>query len=206
MEWSFVAPFSGHPQRMNFSVSSDTLSALGRAVHDVGVGAIIGGNLFARVGLHPAVGKLSDPRERGVVVNESWRRFGTVNALALTAIVSGWAGARLDEASNPMLSPRERPLAAAKDAAVVATTLTGIASGLAGVNFSRMEPGGAVPLEDGDTAAKQATDPEQESKRFLNAVGSLNLASAIALASINAALAQTNFRRPPARRLLRRRY
>ena len=43
-------------------------------------------------------------------------------------------------------------------------------------------------------------------KKFLNVVGSLNLASAAALVGVNAALAQANFRRPPARRLLRRRY
>ena len=191
---------------MNPSVSSDALSSLGRAAHDVGVGAIIGGNLFARVGLHPAVGELSDPRERGMVVNESWRRFGVVNGLALTAIVGGWAGARLDESSNRMLSIRERPLAAAKDLAVVATALTGIAAAASGMSFHGMEPGGAVPLSDGDNTAPEATQKEARTKRFLNLVGSLNLASAVALASVNAALSQSNFRRPPARRLLRRRY
>jgi hypothetical protein len=40
----------------------------------------------------------------------------------------------------------------------------------------------------------------------LNVLGSLHLASAITLAGVNAALSQANFRRPPARRLLRRRY
>jgi hypothetical protein len=191
---------------MNLSISSDSISSAGRAAHDVGVGALIGGNLFARVGMHPAMAEVSDARERGMAVNEAWRRYGTVNALALGAIITGWAGARLDEASNSNLSARERPLAAAKDAAVVATAVTGIAAGLAGMSFAEMEPGGAVPLRDGDTAAHEATGPERRMKRFLNVVGSLNLASAVALASVNAALAQTNFRRPPTRRLLRRRY
>jgi hypothetical protein len=188
------------------SVSSDTVSSAGRAAHDVAVGALIGGNIFARVGMHPAVSAVSDPRERGQVVNEAWSRFGTVNAFALGTIVAAWAGARLDEASNPMLSPRERPLAAAKDAAVIATTLTGIAAGIAGQGFARMEPEGAVALEDGDHAAPQASAAQQRMKRLVNVVGSLNLASAVALASVNAALAQANFRRPPARRFLRRRY
>jgi hypothetical protein len=191
---------------MNLSISSDTLSSAGRAAHDVGVGALIGGNLFARLGMHPAMREISDARERGMAVNEAWSRYGTVNALALGAIVTAWAGARFDEASNSSLSARERPLAAAKDAAVIATAVTGIAAGLAGSSFAQMEPGGAVPLEDGDTAASEATTSEQRMKKVLNAVGSLNLASAVALASINAALSQTNFRRPPARRFLRRRY
>jgi hypothetical protein len=191
---------------MKLSISSDAVSSAGRAAHDVGVGALIGGNLFARVGMHPAMGEIGDPRERGKAVNEAWRRYGAVNGLALGAIITGWGGARLDEASNSMLSPRERPLAAAKDVAVVATAVTGIAAGLAGMHFAQMEPGGAVPLKDGDTADSSATEPERRTKRFLNVVGSLNLASAVALASVNAALAQANFRRPPARRFLRRRY
>ena len=74
------------------------ISALGRAAHDVGVGALIGGNLFARVGMHPALREVSDPRERGSVTNAAWRRYGAVNAMALTSILVGWGGARLDKA------------------------------------------------------------------------------------------------------------
>jgi hypothetical protein len=43
-------------------------------------------------------------------------------------------------------------------------------------------------------------------KRVVNVLGALNLAAELALVGINASLAQANFRRPPARRLLRRRY
>ena len=136
----------------------------------------------------------------------AWRRYGIPNALALGAIVAGWAGARMDEASNAMLSDRERSLAAAKDVAVGAVAVTGIAAAVSGVSFGAMEHDGAVPLEDGDTAAPEASEKEKRTKRFLNTVGSLNLVSAVALVGINAALSQTNFRRPPTRRFLRRNY
>ena len=188
------------------TVSSDTLSSIGRAAHDVGVGAIVGGNLFARVGMHPALREVSDPRERGSATNAAWRRYGVVNGLALGSVLAGWLGARLDEASPRMLSARERKLAVAKDVAVGAVAITGVAASIAGVRFAAMEPGGAVPLEDGDTPAPQASVKEARTKRFLNAVGTANLVSAISLAGVNAALSQANFRRPPARRLLRRRY
>ena len=105
-----------------------------------------------------------------------------------------------------MLSPRERRLALAKDVAVGAVTVTGLASGIAGMRFARMEPGGEVPLTDGDTTSPEATEAEARTKPFSNAAGTANLVSGIALASVNAALAQANFRRPPARRLLRRNY
>jgi hypothetical protein len=74
------------------------------------------------------------------------------------------------------------------------------------MRFNAMEPEGAVPLSDGDSASPQATSTERRSKGTLRSIGSLHLAAAIALAAINSSLSQANFRRPPARRLLRRRY
>jgi hypothetical protein len=188
------------------SISNDTVSALGRAAHDVGVGAVMGGNLFARVGMHPALREVSDPRQRGRVTNRAWRRYGAVNGLAVASILAGWGGARLDEASPRMLSRRERKLAVAKDAAVGAVAATGLAASLAGMRFARMEPEGGVPLADGNTTASDASRAETRTKQFLNAVGTANLVAAITLAGINAGLSQANFRRPPVRRLLRRRY
>ena len=187
-------------------VGSDTVSGLGRTAHDIGLAAIIGGNLFARVGMHPAVAEIEDPRERGKVVNAAWRRYGTVNSLGLAAIIAGWAGARLGEASPPMLSGRERTLATAKDVAVGVVAVTGVAAGLEGMRFGSMEEEGAVPLEDGDRAGADATADERRSKRALSAIGACHLGAAMALAGINATLGQANFRRPPVRRLLRRNY
>lgn len=191
---------------MRPGVESDTLSSLGRAAHDVGLGAIIGGNLFARTAMHPALADISDERERGVVLNRSWRRYGTVNLLALGAVVGGWAGARADETSPRMLSGRERDLAVAKDVAVAAVAVTGIAAAVEGMRFAGTEPKGAVPLEDGDHTAVGAKAESARRKRRVSAVGVAHLLSAVGLAGINAALSQAGFRRPPARRLLRRNY
>jgi threonine dehydratase len=191
---------------MRLGVRSDAVSGLGRAAHDVGLGALIGGNLFARVGMHPSLAEIGDERERGRVLNRSWQRYGPVNTLALGAVVAGWAGARLDEARPAMLSGRERDLALAKDEAVGALAVTGIASAVEGVRFARSEPEGAVPMESGDRAAADASQRSRTRKRVVNALGAAHLATAIGVAGINAALGQSNFRRPPARRLLRRRY
>jgi len=82
------------------------LSQLGRAAHDVGLAGILGGNLFGRFALHPSVTEISDARERGKVVNAAWRRYGVINTLSLTAVTTGWVGARLHE-------PAARPARAA---------------------------------------------------------------------------------------------
>lgn len=79
-------------------VESDTLSSLGRAGHDIGLGALIGANLFARVAMHPALTEISDERERGKVLNRAWHRYGTVNLFALGAVVGG----------GPALGPTKR--------------------------------------------------------------------------------------------------
>jgi hypothetical protein len=156
--------------------------------------------------MDPALREVSDSRERGSVTNLAWRRYGAVNGLALASILAGWGGARLDEASPRMLSRRERTLAVAKDAAVGAVAATGLAASVARIRFARMEPKGGVPLADGSTPASEASRAETRTKRFLNAAGAANLVAAITLAGINAGLSQANFRRPPVRRLLRRRY
>jgi hypothetical protein len=72
------------------------------------------------------------------------------------------------------------------------------------MRFAKQAPGGAVPLSDGDHVAPSATDQQRRTKRRLNAIGLANLAAEIGLVAVNSALAQENFRRPPARRLFRR--
>ena len=54
---------------MEVSFERDAVATAGRAAHEIGLAAILGGNLFARVGMHPALSEVSDPRERGKVVN-----------------------------------------------------------------------------------------------------------------------------------------
>src|ERR1700750_100748 len=107
------------------------VSQLGRAAHDLGLAGLLGGNLFGRLALHPSVTAISDPAERGKVVNAAWRRYETINPLARLAVSPGWLGARLDEASDARLSPAERRLARAKDVLVAAVAGTGPATAAA---------------------------------------------------------------------------
>jgi hypothetical protein len=189
---------------MALTPPSVPLSQVGRAAHDLGLAGLLGGNLFGRLALHPSVTEISDANERGKLVNAAWRRYGTVNSLSLAAVVAGWLGARVGEAEDARLSPEERRLARAKDALVAAVAVSGLASALQGVRFAAKAPGGAVPLADGDHVAPQADDDVRRAKRRLNALGAISLAAEAGLVGVNAALAQQGFRRPPARRWLRR--
>lgn len=187
-------------------VPSDTVSSLGRAAHDAGLATLLGGNLYGRMAMHPALADVSDAAERGRVLNRAWRRYGWLNSAGLVAVVGGWVGARLNEARPSSLSARERKLALAKDASVAAVALTGIGTAVTGIRFSKTAPDGAVPLEDGNSPAPETPEAATRLKRRVNALSTASAISELSLVAVNAALGQANFRRPPARRLLRRRY
>jgi hypothetical protein len=191
---------------MRIHFENDTLSAIGRAWHDVGLGTIVGSNLFAQVGWHPALRDVSDERERGRVTNEAWRRYGAVNAFALTGIVSGWLGARAFEASPDRLTERERGIARAKDVLTGVIAVTGIASAALGTRFHEMGGNGAVPMRDGDHAGGNASVEATRTKRALSALSRIQLASALTLGVVQAGMAQVNYRRPPLKRVFRRTY
>jgi uncharacterized membrane protein len=176
------------------------LSQVGRAAHDIGLAGLLGGNLFGRLALHPSVSAISDRSQRGKVVNAAWRRYGVINSVSLAAVISGWLGARLDEAANGRLTPHERRLARAKDVLVGIAGVTGVATAAQGIAFSRTAPDGAVPLADGEHAAPEASERSKRAKRRVNALGLASLAADTALVVVNAALEQRQHRRPPLRR------
>jgi hypothetical protein len=181
-------------------LSADLGASAARAIHDLALGALVGGNLFGRVAFNTALEDVSDKSERGRVLNRAWRRYGTVNSLALVALLGGWLPVRTSRSGS--LSQRERRLTTAKDLAVGAVVVSGLASAASGVRFSQQAPGGAVPMTSGHEAAPEAPVQAARLKRLVNALGSLNLVAELALVAINASLAQA--RRPTVRRLGRR--
>lgn len=100
----------------------------GQSAQDLALAALIGGNLFGRVAMHPALTEVSRQAERGKVLNRAWRRYGVVNSLALGTLVAGWLPVRLHRARSRWLSPRERRLVLAEDAAMGAVVVTGLAA------------------------------------------------------------------------------
>jgi hypothetical protein len=185
--------------------SSDLVSKAGRAAQHLGLAALLGGNLFGRLALHPSVARISDPRERGAVVNAAWRRYGTVNSIGLIAMAGGWAGARAEEAHGAAkLTRTQRTLARVKDGLVAAVVATGVLTAIEGVRFSHQAPDGAVPLQDGSHPAPSTPARAARMKRTLNVLGAAAIGAEAALVAVDAALAQEDSRRAPLRRRLRR--
>jgi len=183
----------------------DTLANTMRAAHDWGLASWLGGSMFGKFALNPAVAAISDKSERGKVVNAAWNGYNVINTAGLGAVAVGWLGARATEARNGNLSDRERSLSYVKDALVVSAVGTGIANGIQGARLAKQAPDGAVPIERGVVPAAETPAKAAGIQRSLGALGTINIALGVGLIVVNAVLAQTNYSHPPAKRALLRR-
>src|SRR5579884_322437 len=77
---------------------------------NLALAALVGGNLYGRLAMHPALREVSDKQERGKVLNRAWRRYGNVNSGALAVVVGGWLLARRDGSGRVWTTPARRRL------------------------------------------------------------------------------------------------
>lgn len=117
----------------------------------------------------------------------AWRRYGTVNSLALGTLVAGWLPARLSGTSPWRQDGRDGQSARAQDVAMAAVVVTGLASAAGGVGFAQQAPEGAVPMSSGHDPAPEAPPRAARLKRIVNALSAVNLAADLALLAVNAA-------------------
>ncbi len=165
---------------------------LGQLAQDLGLAALVGGNLFGRLAMHPALADISDETQRGKVLNHAWRRYGNVNSAALVALVAGWITVRGDAGGGPWTSGARRRLILGNDIAVGAVVVTGLASAVGGVSCAQQAPDGAVPLATGSDPAPDTPARAAALKRIANLLGGLNLVAEVALAGVNALLARSS--------------
>jgi hypothetical protein len=72
-----------------------TLSTTAWVLHDLGLAAGFGGNLFGQLALNPAVKAIESREQRGKVTHVAWDRYKLVNAVSLAAMASTWLIGRL---------------------------------------------------------------------------------------------------------------
>jgi len=77
----------------------DLPTAAGRAAHDIGLAGLLGGNLFGRLALHPAVANISGKAERG--------KDGLVAAVTLTGLATTAEGMRFARQASSGAVPIE---------------------------------------------------------------------------------------------------
>lgn len=175
-------------RRVDSTAPSAPGPLVAQVAQDAAVAALVGGNLYGRLAMHPALRGVSDKQERGAVLNSAWRRYGNVNTSALLVLVGSWLATRGQDATGILTTPRRRRLARAKDVAVGAVVATGLASALAGVGFAQQAPGGAVPMESGSDPAPETPRRAAQIKRVVNVLGALNLVSELSVLAVDTLL------------------
>ncbi|MBV9820042.1 MAG: hypothetical protein JOZ07_17050 [Solirubrobacterales bacterium] len=178
------------PDSADLVPSAGARPLVGQIAQDAALAALLGGNLFGRIAMHPALADVGDKAERGKVLNRAWRRYGNVNSLSLVALVGGWLACRDAEHGRLRTSRRRRRLIRAKDVAVGAVAVTGLASAVSGVGFSQQAPEGAVPMDSGSEPAAETPPRAATLKRAVNVLGGLNLAAEASLLIVDALLAR----------------
>ncbi len=156
--------------------------------HTLGAAAWFGGQLFATVGLHPAVEVLSDPTERTKVIDEAWRRFRPyANAgLALAGLSSAtWALRPVDQPP-----PELAGLGNFNLACTAGTLAAAAASGYFGKKIADATPQARTPIATATRPAGETPAQVAQAQTWLAVSEALALAFGIGLLVSSALLSK----------------
>jgi len=183
---------------------NDTLQNTTHALHDVGLAAWLGGAMFGKFGLNPAVAGISDKSERGKVANLAWNGYNVVNSVGLGTAAAGSFAARSTELNGGRLTDTERTLFRVQDVLMAGAVVTGIANFVQGGRLAKQAPGGAVPVETGTKPAPETPPEAARIQRSLEVLGNVNILTGVALVAVNAIQSRLAVSRPPVKRALLR--
>jgi hypothetical protein len=150
-----------------------TLSTTAWVLHDLGLAAGFGGNLFGQMALSPAVRSIESKRERGKVTHVAWSRFKAVNAVALAAMAGTWLIGRT-VLSGRAVGHGAQPLVVAKDIIVCGALASGIGAMVFGSMLDR-EQEGAPAIESGAEAAPETPERTARLQRATNTLGRISM-------------------------------
>lgn len=164
------------------------LSSAGWIAHDVGLATSIGGAMFGRWALEPALHDVSSPRERDGVSEVAWRRFSWLNLAAHVAFAVPWFVGR-SMLSGREVGARGRALTRTKDMLVGASLITGVATMIIGRILGKRVRRGAGPEQAraGDARREASASPKLE--RTVGLLGFGNLLATLGVAAVTALLA-----------------
>jgi hypothetical protein len=164
-----------------------TLSTTAWVLHDLGLAAGFGGNLFGQLALNPAVKAVDSNRERGKVTHVAWDRYKAVNAASLAAVAGTWLVGRT------FLSGREvgkdaRALTIAKDILVFGAVASGIGAMILGGSLDRaMQESTTTGIETG--LGSEPPTRVRKLQKSVSALGTLNLVMQAAVLATTTILA-----------------
>jgi hypothetical protein len=159
------------------------------ALHDLGLAASLGGNLYGRMAMHPAVRAVSDPRERGELVHDAWHRFNRLNLLSHVLFATTWVvGRRM--LSGRAIDRRTRIMVGIKDALVATSLVSGVTSIIAGERGMRdPNTGRPAPMDESGNVEEWQSGRAKKAERVTKGAGIFNLLALAGIVGLTAALA-----------------
>lgn len=167
---------------------NQTLSTSAWVLHDLGLATSVGGAIFGKAGLHPAVRKIDSQEQRGIVTSKAWKSFSPINLLAHVAVVLTWVTGR-SAITGRIIDRPTRTLVHTKDGLVAAYLLTGLVSTAAGYALSRSDSGSPPAIEAGGEPAARTPRRSRILQRISDVTGYANLIAGTALIGVTAVLA-----------------
>ena len=155
-----------------------------RSLHKMGLTINLGGTLFGLIALNPSVARISDRRERGRVLNETWTRFQAVGTLAMGLTVATWRLGGLKEAEGDI----DPALAGLKNVLLGGALVTSVASAIAGRMIARQAPEGETPVESGAEPAPDTPEEAARSQRLSAFLGAATVALVAGVLGLSSAL------------------
>lgn len=158
--------------------------------HNLGIAAGVGGTLFGQVALEPSMSKIADPRERGKVVNDAWRRFGMVQLGALGLMTATWFAGRL-KLTGLDVSGSSRGLVLAKDVLVAGSLVSAIGAAVAGNKMASHRDDGAVPLNSEGKVSAAVPSETRQLGRLTDGLGWVNLVAGVGVIAVTTMLSMS---------------
>jgi uncharacterized membrane protein len=142
-------------------------------IHQLSLAVAYGGGTFANVALKNAVMQgVSDPKERGKVMDIAWTQFNKVNVPAHVAFTATWLVER--KAIKTFFGDQTtRKLVGVKDALVAGALITGVANTIAGEMLRREYPEG-LPLPAIGNISNEKAQKLTQYMTYFRVMGPLN--------------------------------
>ena len=165
-----------------------TLSTTAWVLHELGLAAGFGGNLFGQLALNPAVAEIQSKRERGKVTHVAWERYKTVNAASLALMAGTWFAGRA------MLTGREvgkgsRALTITKDFLVGGALVSGIGAMAFGRMLDKEIATSNEPITTGSRPSSETRERVANLQKITNGFGRFNVLMNAAVLGVTAILA-----------------
>jgi hypothetical protein len=155
-------------------------------VHNVGLATSIGGMMFGREALEPALAEIGDRRERNRVEAVAWRRFSWLNLAGHVAVAATWIVGR-SMMGGRSVSSTARTLTLVKDGLIVASLATGLSSMILGRALgARSEHDSGIATS--STGRSEDAPGTERLRRAVRALGRANLAANLGIAGVTTAL------------------